>query len=116
MTLPAFLLRCLLALALVAGGVPTYGMARAAEPVEAAPKTGCHEPSAPEPVAADHAQVHADCCGSATCQCDCLQHMPVVVFSLPAITAPAFVAAAPVSRLLQQYSLLRSTSLRPPIG
>lgn len=116
MTLPAFLLRCLLALALVAGGVPTYGMAQVAEPVEAAPLSGCHELAASDSVAADHKPLHADCCGSTNCQCDCLQHMPGVVFSAPAITAPAFVASAPVSRLLQRYSLLPSTSLRPPIG
>jgi hypothetical protein len=116
MTFPAFLLRCLLALALVAGGVPTYGMATGMDVVEAKASSGCHDALAQHLESAAQASENADCCGSADCQCDCLQHMPVVVLALPPIAAPAFVAPVPLSRLLQLYSHQPSTSLRPPIG
>ena len=116
MPIPAFLLRCLLALALVAGGMPTYGMAGTGAVEAVAAPSGCHDAVTEPHASIAPSTVNADCCGSADCLCDCLHHMPGVVFALLPITAPEFVAVAPVSRALPRYGHLPATSLRPPIG
>ena len=118
MPFPAVLLRCLLALALVAGGVPTYAMAGAQAMDEAAAQPGCHGTPMQhdDSMAASSADADADCCGSAGCLCDCLHHMPGVVFAAPPLAAPAFAASAPASLVLPHYVHLPATSLRPPIG
>ena len=116
MCLPALLLRCLLALALVAGGVPTFGMAgeRAHQDPAPAP-TSCHDLEAPEPAAADHG-ADADCCASTDCLCDCLQHMPAAALAVPTLTTPVFPASAPSPRELASSSRAGTSTLRPPIG
>lgn len=118
MNVPALLLRCLLALALVAGGVPTYGMARDIPPQHAAPTmVSCHDVDAPAQATSNHdAAVDADCCDSADCLCDCLQHLPAATLARLALAALIFPAEAPASRSLPLSSPAASTSLRPPIG
>ena len=118
MRFPALLLRCLLALVLVASGVPTFGMASDGAPHEPAPAmTSCHDMAAPEKTVADHgAAADADCCDSADCLCDCLQHMPAAALAPPTLATPVFAAAAPAPRTLQRSSTTASTTLRPPIG
>lgn len=118
MPFPAFLLRCLLALALVAGGVPTFGMANAVVPEDEAAMTACHEMAAPhgtdsesEPAAAD-----ADCCGSTDCRCDCLQHMPAAALTVWTLASPEFPAIAPSARSFEHTGQRPTATLRPPIA
>lgn len=115
MPFPAFLLRCLLALALLAGGVPTLPPATAVAG-EAMAMTSCHEMESAAPdSAADESQA-SDCCGSMDCQCDCLHHMPVVALSLPPLALPMFGARTPQSRSFDGNSRVPPASLRPPIA
>lgn len=120
MRFPALLLRCLLAVALVASGVPAFGMASDGAPHEAATAmTSCHDMAAPEQTVPDHgakADADADCCGSADCLCDCLQHTPAAALALPTLATPVFPAAAPSLHAIQRRSRADATTLRPPIG
>ena len=116
MPIRAFLLRCLLALAMVAGGVPTYAMAGASRVEAATAPSGCHDAATTQDARTASASANADCCGSVDCLCDCLHHMPVVVFALQPVAAPGFTAFSPVSPVLPRYGHLAATSLRPPIG
>jgi len=117
MRLSAFLLRCLLALALVAGGVPSVVMA-ATMPHEqdAAAMTSCHDLQAPADHAVKPSSLDASCCGSASCLCDCLQHMPAVALAVRPAAAPAFSAGPAASRSLQRNGHVPPLSLRPPIA
>jgi hypothetical protein len=112
----SLLLRCLLALALVVSGLPTFASSShgGAADVEVAGSDDapCHD-QAPEPVTAV-----SDCCdgGGSVCGCDCLQSAPGLVIagisSGSVLTDPgppvALAAAAPRSSFVP--------SLRPPIG
>ena len=120
MFLPAFLLRCLLALALMAGGVPTAAMASDI-PVDdqASAMTRCHDLAVPDPAPekepAASGAMKNDSCGSADCPCDCLQHMPVAALALPTLATLVFCAQAPGPRSLVRISRSPSATLRPPI-
>ncbi len=115
MPFPAFLLRCLLALALLASGVPTFTQAPAVLG-EAVATASCHDMEAAAPQhGADEVPAH-DCCGTTNCQCDCLHHMPVVAVALPPLALPMFGARAPVLYSLPGNSRVPPASLRPPIA
>jgi hypothetical protein len=114
----SLLLRCLLALALVVYGLPTFASSHAghggAAVVEAADSDNapCHD-NAPEPVT-----VVSDCCdgGGLACGCDCLQAAPGLVI---AGMASGSVLADPGPRAAPAAAAPRSSfvpSLRPPIG
>ena len=113
MRFPAFLLRCLLSLALLAGGVPTLPEAPDLQ-ADALTTTSCHDMAPVAPAADDH--LAPDCCGSTNCQCDCLHHMPVVAVALPPLALPMFGEVAPVSRSMPGNSRVPPASLRPPIA
>lgn len=115
MPFPAFLLRCLLALALLASGVPAFPPA-AEVAGEAMAMTSCHEMEAAAPESAADESQSSDCCGRVDCQCDCLQHMPVVALSLPPLPLPMFGARTPLSRSFDGSSRVPPASLRPPIA
>jgi hypothetical protein len=113
MPLRAFLLRCLLALALVSGGLPTLGTGTTvAVDDQAAAMTNCHDLVAPDSPSAEA----AECCGGVDCRCDCLQHMPGAALAAPTLTTAVLPARVPAPRLLERSSHLSSTTLRPPIG
>lgn len=117
MPLPAFLLRCLLALALVTGGVPTVGMAGAMPHEQGSGgMTSCHDLQAPTDHAVNPSSADSSCCGSASCLCDCLQHMPAVALAVRPAAAPAFSAGPAASRSLQRNGHVPPLSLRPPIA
>jgi hypothetical protein len=114
----SLLLRCLLALALVVYGLPTFASSHAghgdAAAVEAAGSDDapCHD-QAPEPVPAV-----SDCCdgGGPACGCDCLQAAPGLVI---AGMFAGSVLANPGPRVAPAAAAPRSSfapSLRPPIG
>jgi hypothetical protein len=112
----ALLLRCLLALALVAGGVPTFGMASAVSTeVQAAAMTGCHELAASDSNAADHAAA-TDCCGSADCLCDCLQHMPAAALAVSTLPTPVFPSPSLSPPSFERTGPRPASTLRPPIA
>lgn len=121
MSFLSLLLRCLLALALVAGGVPSVAMAGVHDHgniVEAQPSgmPSCHDidGGGAEPSAAG--ATDADCCGGASCQCDCLQHMPVVALVLQGMEIAVLPAPAPAGSLPSGHGPTGSNSLRPPIA
>lgn len=113
------LLRALLALALVAGGIPGVAMADHVPAAQAAPADAgpelppCHGKPEPAPLPAD------DCCGSADlpgCDCPCMSQLAAVEglpLILPAPTpasTPAPLASASVP------AGIAATPLRPPIA
>lgn len=117
MPFPAFLLRCLLALVLVAGGVPGTGMAGPAPAkVDDTAMAGCHEAAPALPDADRHDSDHADCCAGEGCGCDCLQHMPVAAIALPGLTVPVFAADVPAPPVFGASGRAPADTLRPPIG
>lgn len=118
MSLTALFARCLLALALVANGLPAMAMPAGIESrAEASASAPCHdaagavpasEPAAPSPTS-------LDCCEGGDCACSCLHHAPLAL-ALAAVStvvppresgppAPAGITPGPQ----------RSPSLRPPI-
>lgn len=121
MPVRAFLLRCLLALALVAGGVPTFGMVNAvAIDEQASAITSCHDLEAAEftitDLAATEAGTDTGCCDSADCVCDCLQHMPAAALTVTTLATPVFQTTALAPRSFERSGRNPSTTLRPPIG
>lgn len=117
MALTALILRCLLAVALVAGGVPTLAMAGAVPADEhSAAMTSCHDLAAPEIQSAHNGSHDADCCETSDCACDCLQTMPAAALSMPALATVVFQVSAPAPRSFGRTSRIPSTTLRPPIG
>lgn len=118
MKLQSLLLRCLLALALVVYGLPTFASSHAghgdaaAVEVAGSDNAPCHD-NAPVPVT-----VVSDCCdgGGPACGCDCLQAAPGLVI---AGMASGSVLADPGPRAAPAAAAPRSSfvpSLRPPIG
>lgn len=118
MSLTALLARCLLALALVANGLPAMAMPADIESrTEAVASAPCHD-AAGVPLAAEPAvssPTSLDCCDGGDCSCSCLHHAPLVL-PLAAVSAvvpphesglrvPAGITPGPQ----------RSPSLRPPI-
>lgn len=120
----ALLLRCVLALALVAGGVPSLAMAAAHDhgavvQAQSSGMPGCHDIEAADAKTATGSatDAEADCCGrGADCQCDCLQHMPVVALVLQTMEIPVLPAPSPAASLPSRHGLVASSSLRPPIA
>jgi hypothetical protein len=118
MSLTALLARCLLALALVANGLPA--MAMSADLGSAAASTAeapCHDEGASSPAsdAATSSPATPDCCDGGDCTCSCLHHAPPV---------PAFAVVRPPALPDETVALApdgiqpgpqRSPSLRPPI-
>jgi hypothetical protein len=117
----AVLLRCVLALALVAGGLPSPAMAGPHDhadvvEVQASAMPGCHDSEAADAKPEAAGVTDTDCCGVADCQCDCLQHMPLVVLVLPAMEIQVLPAPTPAASLPGRHGLMASNSLRPPIA
>lgn len=115
------LLRCVLALALVAGGVPSLAMAGAhdhqvAVETQSSGMAGCHDVEDVEVKPATSASTDADCCGGADCQCDCLHHMPVVTILPQAMDIPALTAPDPAASLPSRHGVVAANPLRPPIA
>lgn len=114
MRFPLILLRWWLALALVVGGLPATAMAGPSQDKPAVAAT-CHDVDAPV-TAAERESPASGCCGSMDCQCDCLEHMPVVALGLPLLVTPLFAGKAQGSRALDRHNWCPSASLRPPIA
>jgi hypothetical protein len=115
MSFAPFLLRCLLSLALLAGGVPTLPQVPAMS-AESAGMTSCHDMDAASPGSHEAGPGVTDCCSGPDCLCDCLQHMPLVALVLPPLALPRLAAAPPVARSVPGKSRVPPASLRPPIA
>lgn len=111
---PSLLLRTLLAFALLVGGLPAPAMAVPIQD-EATMATPCHGMDAPDTMAEKESPAPG-CCIGLDCQCDCLEHMPVVVLGSPPLATPRFAGMAQASRALERHNWLPSTQLRPPIA
>lgn len=114
MSVTAFLLRLLLAVALVAGGVPGVVMAMpAAETAAAMPDCPSHMAAEAEDVATDDST--AACCDDGGCHCDGL-HAPamlvMVASPLPSAWPPAVLV---LSRAEDRPAPTLSDPVRPPI-
>jgi hypothetical protein len=114
MSLTALLARCLLALALVANGLPA--MAMSADPADTAATAECHE-AAGHQAAVDipaTSGMQMDCCDG-DCACSCLHHAPAVLglAFVPATVPPGEPRAIRSGRIAPGPALL--PSLRPPI-
>lgn len=117
MPLRAFIVRCLLALALVANGLPAMASPALAEAEPGMAHMDCHgEESTADQAVPPTPAGGMDCCDGGDCACSCLHHAPVAmrVLARLATLRPPGPALAVLSRVAP--APLLPPSLRPPIA